>query len=419
MFLVFVKVSYIIYLSGDFMEQIILHIDVNNAFLSWSAVDMIKKGSKIDIRNRYAVIGGDEEARKGVVLAKSNLCKARGVVTGESLYSARRKCPYLEVYKTDFTIYRYYSDLMYNYLLNYSNVIERYSIDECFLDYTGSIKLFGDPIKVAYRIKDDIKRLFGFTVNVGIGNNKLEAKMASDFSKPDKIHTLFNGEIREKMWCLPIGDLFMIGKSSSQKLRNMGINTIGDLANSSRELLIKRFKKYGGLMWDYANGIDNSKVMFERGDAKSISSSTTLAYNYYDKEEIYRVFKGLAMEVGKKLRGKNMYAGVISIWIKYADFEKVSKQISLANSVNNDDDIFEYSKILFDRLWDNDRRVRALCVGVADVRHTRDTQLSLFNVISEKNSENDNLQKTLDNIRNKYGSESIVYASMIDKNKKS
>ncbi len=393
-----------------------MHIDVNNAFLSWSAVDMLNKGSKIDIRDRYAVIGGDEDSRRGVVLAKSNLCKSMGVVTGESLYMARKKCPYLDIYEPNRNIYKYYSDLMYNYLLNYTNIIERYSIDECFLDYTASYKLFGDPIKVAYKIKNDIKNKFGFTVNIGIGNNKLCAKMASDFLKPDMVHTLFLSDVKTKMWVLPIEDLFMIGKSTSNKLRSMNINTIGDLANSNRDLLIRKFKKYGNLMWDYANGIDNSQVVYEREDAKSISSSTTLSYNYSDRDKIYRVLKILSMEVGRKLRDKNYYVYVVNIWIKYADFIKVSKQISIANAINGDEDIFMYAKKLFDKIWDSDRGIRAICVGVSNVTHSGDTQLSLFDN-NNVNKFDNNLQKTLDDIRKKYGDDSIVYASMIDKNK--
>ena len=401
---------------GGYMDRIILHVDVNNAFLSWSAVDMLKNGSRIDIRDRYAVIGGDEEARKGVVLAKSNMCKKRGVVTGESLYSARKKCPYLDVYKPNFKIYKYYSDLMYNYLLNYTNIIERYSVDECFLDYTNSVKLFGDPVKISYKIKNDIKNKFGFTVNVGVGNNKLEAKMASDFSKPDKVHTLFDNEIRDKMWNLPIEDLFMIGKSSSKKLREVGINTIGDLAIYDRDILVKKFKKFGSLMWEYANGIDNSMVIYEREEAKSISASTTLSYNYSNRDEIYKVFKNLSMEVGRKLRDNKMYASVINIWVKYADFERVSKQIKVDNAINTDEEIFIYSKLLFDKIWDDNRSIRGLCVGVSDVSHTRDTQLSLFsNNIAKDN--NDSLQVILDGIRNKYGDDSIVYASMVDKDR--
>ena len=242
------------------MDRIILHVDVNNAFLSWTAVDMLKKGSKVDIRNRYAIIAGSESERKGIVLAKSNLCKSRGVMTAEPIYSARRKCPYLEIYSPNFKLYKCYSDKMFEYLSRYTNIIERYSIDECFLDYTGSVNLFGDPIKLAYKIKNDIYKLFGFTVNVGVGNNKLLAKMASDFEKPNKVHTLFVNEIEEKLFPLPVENLFMIGKASSKHLHDMNINTIGDLARTDASLLFKRFKSMGKMMHNYANGIDDSPV---------------------------------------------------------------------------------------------------------------------------------------------------------------
>ena len=216
------------------------------------------------------------------------------------------------------------------------------------------------------------------------------------------------------MWKLPIEDLFMIGKSSSKKLREIGINTIGDLAIYNREILVKKFKKFGSLMWEYANGIDNSLVVYEREDAKSISSSTTLAYNYSNRDEIYKVFKNLSMEVGRKLRDNKMYASVINIWIKYSDFERISKQIKVNNAVNTDEEIFRYSKLLFDMIWDNDRSIRGLCVGVSGVNHNKDTQLSLFNDNIVKDN-GDSLQKILDDIRNKYGNDSIVYASMIGK----
>ena len=396
------------------MRRIILHVDVNNAFLSWTAVDMLRKGSRVDIRNRYAVIGGDESKRRGIVIAKSNLCKARGVKTADTLYSARRKCPYLDVYSGDRSVYREFSDKMYNYLLRYTNIIERYSIDECFIDYTYSYKLFGNPIKLAYKIKDDIKRLFGFTVNVGIGNNKLEAKMASDFSKPDKVHTLFDEEIKTKMWPLPIDDLFMLGRSSAAKLHEMGINTIGELANSDIDLLVKRFKSHGKMMWEYANGIDDSIVNYMERDIKSISNSTVLPYDYTNHSECLVVLRELSTDVGKRLRKKKMYASNVSIWIKYNNFKKVSKQITLDNSIHTDLDIYYYSTLLFDKLWDKDYSIRGLCVGVGSLSNNDNKQLSLFdNNISNNNvNKNDEkLQKVIDNIREKYGSDSIKYAN--------
>lgn len=401
------------------LKKIILHIDVNNAFLSWTAVWKIKNGERIDIRDRYAVIGGDEDSRRGIVLAKSNLCKAKGVKTGDTLYSARRKCPYLEVYKGARDVYNEYSNMMYEYLLEYTNIIERYSIDECFLDYTYSVNLFGNPIDVAYKIKEDIKNKFGFTVNVGIGNNKLLAKMASDFSKPDKVHTLFSNEIKDKMWVLPIDDLFMLGKSSASKLKEMGINTIGDLANTDINLLIKKFKSHGKLMWEFSNGIDNSEVNYKEHDAKSISSSTVLPYDYESRSECLKILKSLSMEVGKKLRLDGMFARNVSIWIKYNNFIKVSKQISLDNRIHTDMEIYDNAIYLFDKLWNKDNLIRGLCVGVSNLSNECDRQISLFDINNKKDIKktDDKLQKTIDEIRKKYGNDKIIYADMIKKDK--
>lgn len=399
-------------------ERIILHIDCNNAFLSWTAVNMLHNGSKMDIRKRYAVIGGDETKRRGVVLAKSMLCKSRGVVTGEPLYTARRKCPYLEVYGPDFKIYKRYSDMMYTYLCNYSDKIERYSIDECFIDYTDSYKLFGDPVKLAYKIKNDIRDNFGFTVNVGIGNNKLLAKMASDFSKPDKVHTLFSNEVKEKMWLLNVDDLFMIGKSSSKRLKELGINTIGELANSDMEFLMRHFKSMGKMMWNYANGIDYSEVESDYGNPKSISTSEVLPYDYSNTDDIYRELKRLSVETGKRLRNKKMYAPNVSIWVKFHDFTKISKQITLDNLINSDEDIYNNAIKLFDKLWDNDsdKKIRGLCVGVSNLTDVYKVQLSIFSEENIKVKDKDNLQKTIDEINKKFGDKAIKYADEI-KNK--
>lgn len=397
-------------------ERIILHIDANNAFLSWTAVNMLNKGSKIDIRNRYAIIGGSEKERKGIVLAKSNLCKKKGVVTAEPIFQARKKCPYLEVYPPNYEVYKYYSNKMYNYLLNYTNIIERYSIDECFLDYTDLTVMFGPPEKTAYKIKEDIKKLFGFTVNVGIGNNKLCAKMASDFEKPDKVHTLYSNEIKEKMWPLPVSDLFMIGKSSSRRLNELGILTIQDLALTDPNYLYKYFKNRANQMIESANGIDNSKVEYEYTDPKSISSSTSFAYNYKTKEEIYPIIKSLSKEITTKLKEKKMYTKSVSIWIKYTDFTKVSKQITLTNSTNELEYIYMHAIKLFNSIW-NEESIRALCVGISTLSKTNDIQLNLFSHKKIKETPkitNEKLDKVINELNTKYKG-IITYANKLKK----
>ena len=396
------------------MDRVILHVDVNNAFLSWTALWMLKNGYDKDIRKRYAIIGGDETERRGIVLAKSNPCKIKGVVSAEPIYSARRKCPYLDVYPPNFKVYRYYSDLMFKYLSTYTDIIERYSIDECFLDYTKSVNLFGDPVKVAYKIKNDIYNKFGFTVNVGVGNNKLLAKMASDFEKPNKVHTLFSSEVKDKMWPLPVNELFMIGKSSSKKLKDMNINTIGELAQVPIEELTKRFKSMGKMMYEYANGIDNSPVYYEREAAKSISSSTVLAYNYKDEHKIKEVIMNLSMEIGKKIRDNKMYADTIGVWIKYNYFDKFSKQEKLDYSISTDEEIYSNAIRIFDKLWNKEDGIRSICVFISGLSSVRKKQLSLFDIEndSENKSEADEkLQAVIDDMRNKYGNDIIKYGN--------
>ena len=396
------------------MDRIILHVDVNNAFLSWTALDMLKNGYDRDIRERYAIIGGDESERRGIVLAKSDLCKKKGVVTAEPIYSARRKCPYLEIYKPNYKLYKYYSDKMFEYLSKYTDIIERYSIDECFLDYTGSINLFGDPVSVAYKIKDDIYRMFVFTVNVGIGNNKLLAKMASDFEKPNKVHTLYGGEIKEKMWSLPVSELFMIGKVSSKKLVNMGINTIGELANTEIDVLAKNFKSMGKMMYEYANGIDNSPVYFERESIKSISSSMVLPYNYKEYNKIKEIIMEEVMEIGKKLRDNKMYTDTIGVWIKYSYFDKISRQEKLEYSISTDEEMYGNAVRVFDKLWNGEDGIRSICVFVSGLSYTRKRQLSLFDIDNScgkiNSMNNERLQEVIDEIRNKYGNDIIKYS---------
>jgi len=236
-----------------YLERQILHIDVNNAFLSWAAVDMLKNGEEIDIREIPAVIGGDETRRAGIVLAKSMLAKKCGVKTAETIYSAKKKCPNLRVYSgCEYKVYKEYSNKLYQLLLEYTDKIERFSIDECFLDMTEYLMkdtLLNKAKEISRRIKEELK----FTVNIGVAHNKLLAKMASDFEKPDKIHTLFGDELEDKMWPLPISELFMLGKKTVPKLNKMKIFTIGDLAKSDKNEIIKKFGKHGLLMWEYAN----------------------------------------------------------------------------------------------------------------------------------------------------------------------
>ncbi len=393
--------------------NIFMHIDVNNAFLSWTAVDMLKHGYKTDIRTIEAVIGGDETKRHGIVLAKSMVAKTRGVKSAETLRDAKRKCKDLKVYPPDYNLYVKMSRSFFKLIYKYTPDVEPLSIDECFIDYTKVRSLYGDPIKFAHKLKDEIKNTLGFTVNVGIANNKLCAKMASDFQKPDRVHTLFDDEIVTKMYPLPIEDLYGCGKSSSSKLRSLGINTIGDLANADYDFLHKYFKNQTRRLIDSAKGIDNSVIQTKRKAEESISNSTTLSYNLTNIEQIYKVLLPLTENVCRQLRKLDKYANQVGVILKDKNFKVYSHQRRLKNGTNNTDEIYKVAKELVKELWDEEK-IRLVGIAISKFSSNLSHQMSLFeNVDDVKN--NSELDKTIDKLKSTYGSSIIVKASSIKK----
>lgn len=385
------------------MERIILHIDVNNAFLSWSAIDLLNKGSKYDIRNSYAVIGGDEKARRGIVLAKSNSAKKMGIVTAETLYSAKKKCPALRIYPPNFEFYHLMSNRLFEILHKYTSDIEVASIDECYMDYGKIKRLQGNEIEFAYKVQKEIFDTLGFTVNVGIANNKLCAKMASDFSKPFKVHTLYQNEIKEKMHPLPVGDLFGVGKKTAAVLKEMGINTIGDLANCDLLELQKRFKNQALHLINIANGIDNSEVISYKTDPKCISTSSTLPIDAKRVNEILPLLREQAEKIGLELRKENKYAYVIAAICKNKDFQNSSKQTKLANPTNISKVIFEIASKLMEQIWDKNG-VRLVGIRVSSLVSNYYYQVSFFdNKEISKKEKDETLEKTIDKLKEKYG----------------
>lgn len=385
------------------MERIILHIDVNNAFLSWSAIDLLNKGSKYDIRNSYAVIGGDEKARRGIVLAKSNSAKKMGIVTAETLYSAKKKCPALRIYPPNFEFYHLMSNRLFEILHKYTSDIEVASIDECYMDYGKIKRLQGNEIEFAYKVQKEIFDTLGFTVNIGIANNKLCAKMASDFSKPFKVHTLYQNEIKEKMHPLPVGDLFGVGKKTAAVLKEMGINTIGDLANCDLLELQKRFKNQALHLINIANGIDNSEVISYKTDPKCISTSSTLPIDAKRVNEILPLLREQAEKIGLELRKENKYAYVIAAICKNKDFQNSSKQTKLANPTNISKEIFEIVSKLMEQIWDKNG-VRLVGIRVSSLVSNYYYQVSFFdNKEISKKEKDETLEKTIDKLKEKYG----------------
>lgn len=394
------------------MERIILHVDVNNAFLSWTAVDRLKSGETLDIRTIPAIIGGDEKQRKGVVLAKSPIAKKFGIQTGEPIYFAKKKCPSIQIFQGNFSVYYKYSNNLYNLLCEYTDKIERFSIDECFMDMTNYLK-GRNPYDIAKEINKRVKETFGFTVNIGIANNKLLAKMASDFEKPDKIHTLYQNEIESKMWPLPISELFMVGKKSLPKLEKMRIKTIGDLAKREEKDLIKIFGKYGKMIWEYANGIDHSEVIAIEPDPKCIGNSITLPYDISDVEKLQEILLSIVEQTTYRLRKHQLYASVVNVQLKTNDFKVSSHQRKMESATNSTKIIYEEAKRLLNELY-RGIPIRLIGVRVDNLSNKDEIQLSIFD--NSQNEKQEKLDNVIDKIKDKYGYNAITRAGKINLN---
>lgn len=395
---------------GDDMKRIIFHIDVNSAFLSWEAVYRLQHGEKIDLREIPSIVGGDPKKRSGIVLAKSVPAKKYGIKTAQTLVDAYKLCPQLVSVPPRYTVYTKASKAMMTLLREYSPNVEIFSIDECFLDYSHMEGLFGSPEEAAYAIKERVKKELGFTVNIGISTNKLLAKMGSELKKPDRVHTLFPDQVEEKLWPLPVGDLFMVGRSTEAKLIKYGIYTIGDLANSDLNFLRHILKSHGELVYNFARGQDVSLVNdIKYSEVKSIGNSSTIPYDVVDREDAYRYLLSLSESVGMRLRAIEMRAFVVAINIKTNAFKTIQKQRKLLYTIATTNDIYEEAKRLFDLLWDG-TPIRHLGVRVSHLQEELPRQLYLLKEDDEKKID---LDLTIDDLRERFGKDIILRAGLL------
>ena len=395
------------------MEKIVFHIDVNNAFLSWTAVDMLEHGYKQDIRKIPSVIGGDEEKRHGIVLAKSPVAKRYGIKTAETLYTARKKCPDVQVFPADYNLYMKKSRELFDYLKTFTPGFYPFSVDEAFLDMSNMGYVYKDVIKLAYKIKNEVKEKFGFTVNIGIGNNNLCAKMASDFEKPDKVHTLFMEEIPDKMWPLEVRDLLFVGKQTADRLNKLGIYTIYDLAHASERELKPYFKNQTKELIDRANGIDFLIFNDKSVSNKSISISRTLEKDSINKEELEKMLLEEVNEVGRSLRKRGYYTSVIAVTYRNKDFFDYSHQSTLPQPIHTTLEIYNEVIRIFRMSWRHDY-IRNIGVRLDRLTKGRTAQMDLFS--GETKEKDDKVQKVLDDINNKFGNSAITLASLKKKN---
>lgn len=395
------------------MKTIIFHIDVNSAFLSWEAVYRIAHcGGSLDLREIPSAVGGDMTLRHGIILAKSIPAKKYGIKTGETIPEAQKKCPGLMLVPPNYGLYEKCSAAFMNVLREYSDCVEQYSIDEAFVDMTGTCHLFGSPEVVAAQIKDRIRDELGFTVNIGISSNKLLAKMASDFTKPDRVHTLYPEEIPEKMWPLPVSDLFFVGRATAQKLFSVGIRFIGDLAKADPLWLRSILKKQGEVIWGFANGIDCSPVISQPPPNKGYGNSTTAPYDITDVPTANKVLLALAETVGNRLRADGVQIEIVSLGIRYWDLSYQSHQKKLNASTNLTTEIYKAACELFPELW-NGEPIRHLGIHTGRVKdHDFSRQLELFDETDyEKLAAMD---ETVDRLRERFGIDAVKRAVFIN-----
>lgn len=394
------------------MNRVVFHIDVNSAFLSWEAVYRLKHlGGNLDLRLVPSAVGGDVTMRHGIILAKSIPAKKYGIHTGQSVVEALQKCPDLLLVPPNYNLYQKSSAAFIHILKQYSPVVEQYSIDEAYVDMTGMEGLFGRPEDAAREIGGRIKRELGFTVNIGVADNKVLAKMASDFKKPDRVHTLWTGEIEQKLWPLPVSELFFVGRATFRKLRNLGIKTIGELAESDPGMIKSHLGKMGEVIYAFSRGLDCSAVEPVPPPNKGYGNSTTIAFDVIDRETAYLVLLSLAETVSARLREDQVRAGVLAVGIKDCDFRYYSHQISLNSPTNITSEIFETACRAFDQAWDG-IPVRHLGIHMSHVTGASSRQFSLFDRKDYEKLER--LDKAVDEIRSRFGNDAIRRASFLE-----
>ena len=390
-------------------ERIIFHVDANSAFLSWSAVYRLKiLGETVDLREIPSVVAGEKESRHSIILAKSGPAKKYGIQTGEPLFIALEKCPELVVVPPDYPMYVEASRHFVEILRQFSPCVEQYSIDEAWVDMTGTGRLFGDPLLAAEQMRRRIYEELGFTVNIGISCNKLLAKMAGDFEKPNKIHTLFPEEMESKFWPLPVRDLFLVGAATEAKLKRMGIYTIGQLAQADTHTLKKKLGKHGLTIWHFANGRNADIVAPEPAENKGYGNSVTTAQDITNWENGQQVLLSLCETVAARMRKDSKCGRCITIHLRTCDFQHSSHQITFPFATNNTEELFRSACQVFEQAWDGCVPLRQLGVQVTRLCDEPYQQYDLFSDVSPVQYERKlRLDETVDALRDKFGEDII------------
>ena len=389
------------------MSRTILHVDLNSFYAS---VELIHRP---ELRDKPVAVCGDGEARHGIVLAKSEMAKKAGVKTGDVIWEARLKCPGLVTLSADFHKYLRFSRKARAIYADYSDQIESFGIDECFVDVTGSLKLFGSGPVIADTIRKRFREELGLTASAGVSWNKIFAKLGSDMKKPDATTVITEENFRDKVWPLPVGDLLYVGRSTRQKLQNRGIYTIGDLANRDVHRLRLLLGVWGETLWSFANGLDSAPVRLngEESIVKSVGNSTTTVRDLVNDTDVKLIIYVLAESVAARLRKHGLKCRTVAISVRSNDLYSFDRQGKLLIPSFLSDDIAEKAMELFKANYTWDKPIRSIGVRGADlVTANGHVQIDLFD---GDNLEAETLEQTIDTIRKRFGHYSVQRCAML------
>lgn len=393
------------------MDRVILHCDMNGFFASVELLDYPH------LKNKPMAVCGNPENRHGIILAKNELAKSYGIVTAETLWQARKKCPSLQVVPPHHSKYRHYSKLINEIYLRYTDMVEPFSVDESWLDVTASTNLFGTGSQIADDIRKTIKKELGLTLSAGVSFNKIFAKMGSDYKKPDATTIITRENFKTLLWPMNIGSMFFVGKATASKLHDHGVNTIGELALSDKNVISTLLGKQGSVIHDYANGLDTTPVLRygEQEKVKSIGNGTTFKRNLEGIDDINVAVKGLADTVATRLRKHQLKAFGVKVDIKNPEFKVISRQMQLDNPTNLTEIIADTAITIIKKSWHMRNPIRMITITAINLcDENQAQQLSLFsdeNVMTEKNEK---VERTMDSIREKFGSGAINFGSVIN-----
>ena len=390
-------------------DRVILHCDMNGFFAS---VELLERP---DLKNVPMAVCGDPKNRHGIILAKNEPAKELGVVTAETIRQARQKCPDLVCIPPHMKKYKHYSRLINEIYGRYTDMVEPFSIDESWLDVTASRRLFGTGEEIGNEIRSRVRNELGLTLSVGVSFNKIFAKMGSEYKKPDATTVISRDNYRDILWPLPAGEFFFVGKATAAKLKANGIKTIGDIAQSDITLLTALLGKMGGDIYRYANGLDDSPVAhdYERRKIKSVGNGITFRRNLETEDDIRVAVIGLADRISARLRKLEMKAGGIKVDIKDPSFKTISRQIRLIFH-RSPDEIARLSGYIHSS-WKKRDPIRLLTITGINLSDGEDPeQISLFGTDEKDREKSVKVARTIDDIRDKYGSSAISFGRIIN-----